>query len=59
MNISETGKLILKDMPRVNSNTWNLDKMIDLPENTFGHNYAAWMLKNGFSSDDRPLVKYV
>ena len=27
--------------------------------NTFGFQYATWMQKHEFSSDERPLVKYV
>ena len=59
MMASETGRLILEECPRVNSETWPLEKMLELEKNSFGHQYAAWMSKHEFSSDERPLVKYV
>ena len=30
-----------------------------LPEGTFGHEYAFFMHSHGFTSDERPIVKYV
>ena len=54
---SETGKKILEERPRVNSSTWNLERMIELDKKSFGHQYAAWMLGNQFDSNDRPIVR--
>ena len=53
------GKQILEEMPRVTSETWNKKYLLALPENTFGHQYANWMTKMDFSSDERPVTKYV
>ncbi len=38
-----SGKQILLDKPRVTNETWDKEKLISLPENTFGHQYAKWM----------------
>lgn len=59
MLADETGRRILKEKPRVTSETWNLEKMLLLPENTFGYQYASWMSSFGYSSDERPIAKYV
>ena len=59
MQQDEEGRAILMDKPRVTSETWNLDDLIALPKGTFGHEYAFFMSSHGFTSDDRPLVKYV
>ena len=59
MLADEEGRAILKDKPRVNSTTWNLDEMLELPDGTFGHEYAYFMTSHGYTSDERPLVKYV
>ena len=53
------GRQILQDKPRINSETWNLDCLLTLPDNTFGHEYAFFMTSHGYTSDERPLVKYV
>ena len=31
------GKKIIEERPRVNEETWNKDRLLALPENTFGH----------------------
>ena len=49
----------MEDKPRVNSQTWNLEELLRLPEGTFGHEYAFFMTSHGYTSDERPLVKYV
>ena len=60
MKESETGCRILKDKPRVrNDGVWNQQRLLNLDEDTFGHQYAAWMKGYGYSADERPLVKYV
>ena len=59
MEVDEDGRQILLHKPRVNSQTWNLDEMLRLPEGTFGHEYAFFMTSHGYTSDDRPVVKYV
>ena len=59
MKADPEGAQILKDKPRVNSTTWNFDELLTLPEESFGHKYAFYMLGLGLSPDERPLVKYV
>ena len=59
MEADEEGRQILEDKPRVNSQTWNLEELLRLPEGTFGHEYAFFMTSHGYTSDERPLVKYV
>lgn len=53
------GREILKDKPRVNTVTWNFERLLDLPHNTFGYQYAQWMGGLKFTPDERPVVKYV
>jgi len=59
MEADDEGCTILLEKPRVNSKTWNLDYMLTLPKGTFGHEYAFFMSSHGYTSDERPLVKYV
>ena len=33
--------------------------MLTLPEGTFGHEYAMFMHSHGYTSEERPIVKYV
>jgi ubiquinone biosynthesis protein Coq4 len=35
--VDDTGKKILEERPRVNDETWNREKMLALPQGTFGH----------------------
>lgn len=55
----EEGKLILKEKPRVTPETWDLEELLALPAGTFGHEYAYWMSSHGYTSSERPIVKYV
>jgi hypothetical protein len=36
MLASETGRKILEEKPRVNSETWPIDKMLEMDKETFG-----------------------
>ena len=36
MEADDEGSMILRERPRVNSKTWNLDSMLALPKGTFG-----------------------
>ena len=49
----------MREKPRVTPETWNLEKLLALPEGTFGHEYAFFMSSHGYTSAERPLVKYV
>ncbi|CDW74322.1 ubiquinone biosynthesis protein coq4 mitochondrial [Stylonychia lemnae] len=53
------GSLILQEKPRVNNQTWNKAKLLSLPHNTFGYQFAKWMKEKDFQSDERPVAKYV
>ena len=59
MLADSNGRLILHDKPRVTSETWNQQKMLELPVNSFGYQYANWMKNYEFSADERPVAKYV
>ena len=43
----------------MNSDSWNIDELLTLPDETFGHEYARFMSDHGYTADERPLVKYV
>ena len=59
MLANDVGRRILLDQPRVTTETWNPEKLLALPEDTFGHQYVNWIKKFGFSADERPVAKYV
>ena len=59
MEADEEGRAILRDKPRVTPVTWNVDDLLSLPDGTFGHEYAFFMHSHGYSSTERPVVKYV
>lgn len=46
MTADETGRLILKDKPVINSKTINFDSLSTLPHNTFGKTYYDFMTKS-------------
>jgi len=43
----------------VNEETWSQQRLLALPERTFGHQYAKWMAKFHFTPEDRTPTKYV
>ena len=43
----------------MNNVTWNKARLLSLPPHTFGYQYADWMKERDFSSDERPVTKYV
>ena len=49
----------MHDKPRVTPETWCIETLMTLPHGTFGHEYAFFMSSHGYTSDERPLVKYV
>ena len=59
MNENETGKLILKNKPRVNQENIDVKQLLDLNVNTFGYKYGKFLEIHGFDPDDRPQVKYI
>ena len=54
-----TGRRILKDRPRITSKSMDLAKLRQLPENTVGRAYAAWLDKEGVTPDTRDAVRYI
>lgn len=57
----------MQEKPRVSSETFKIDDLLKLGENTFGysymsiisHQYGKFMKDRDFSSDERPIVKYI
>ncbi|RHZ47287.1 ubiquinone biosynthesis protein COQ4 [Aspergillus thermomutatus] len=54
-----TGRRILRDRPRITSETLNLPYLRGLPENSVGRTYATWLDREGVSPDTRNSVKYI
>ncbi|KAL4894155.1 ubiquinone biosynthesis protein coq4, mitochondrial [Aspergillus ambiguus] len=54
-----TGRQILRDRPRITSETLRLPELRALPENSVGRTYAAWLDREGVSPDTRDDVKYI
>ncbi|TVY48123.1 Ubiquinone biosynthesis protein coq4, mitochondrial [Lachnellula occidentalis] len=59
MLVSPTGRRILRDRPRISSNTMSMDYLRGLPANTVGRAYADWLDREGVSPDTRDSVKYI
>jgi ubiquinone biosynthesis protein COQ4 len=53
---SEEGRRILKERPRINSNTVDLAALARLPEGTFGKTYVTWLERCGVTPDTREPV---
>ncbi|TKA72957.1 Ubiquinone biosynthesis protein coq4, mitochondrial, partial [Cryomyces minteri] len=56
---SPTGRRILRDRPRISSQTMSMTYLRTLPENSVGRSYAAWLDREGVSPDTRDQVKYI
>ena len=56
---SPTGRRILRDRPRISSQTMSMKYLRSLPSNTVGHAYASWLDREGVSPDTRDTVKYI
>ncbi|KAL2816896.1 ubiquinone biosynthesis protein coq4, mitochondrial [Aspergillus granulosus] len=54
-----TGRQILRDRPRITSETLKLPYLRSLPENSVGRAYAAWLDREGVSPDTRDNVQYI
>ena len=59
MLLSQTGRQILRERPMINSSTIDLDKLGNLPQNTFGFKYVEFLKVHQISPDTRTLVRYV
>ena len=54
-----TGRRILRDKPRITSKTMSLERLRQLPDNTVGRAYAAWLDREGVTPDTRDSVRYI
>ncbi|KAJ6087019.1 hypothetical protein N7467_005933 [Penicillium canescens] len=56
---SPTGRRILRDRPRITSETLQMTHLRSLPENSVGRTYATWLDREGVSPDTRDNVQYI
>lgn len=56
---SSTGRRILRDRPRITSQSLSLDRLRSLPESSVGHVYASWISREGVSPDTRDSVRFI
>lgn len=54
-----TGRRILRDRPRITSQTLKLPYLRSLPENSVGRAYATWLDREGVTPDTRSQVHYI
>ncbi|TKA23955.1 Ubiquinone biosynthesis protein COQ4, mitochondrial [Salinomyces thailandicus] len=59
MLANSTGRRILRDRPRITSQSMRLEDLRKLPDNTVGRAYAAWLDREGVTPDTRDPVRYV
>lgn len=59
MLASSTGRRILRDRPRITSQTLPLERLRGLPKNTLGYVYVSWLDREGVSPDTRDRVRYI
>ena len=53
---SEEGRQILKERPRINTNTVDMDALDKMPEGSFGKSYVTWLHRCGVTQDTRAPV---
>lgn len=53
------GRQVLRDRPRVNTDTIDMAYLASLPENTFGYTYFRWLERCGVTPDSRDPVYIV
>ncbi|KAF7186646.1 Ubiquinone biosynthesis protein COQ4, mitochondrial [Pseudocercospora fuligena] len=56
---NSTGRRILRDKPRITSQTLSMEMLRKLPENTVGRAYVNWLDKEGVTPDTRDQVRYI
>lgn len=56
---SPTGRRILRDRPRITSQTMSMQHLRTLPENSVGRAYASWLDNEGVSPDTRDQVRFI
>jgi len=57
MLASEEGRAILKERPRINTQTVDMAALSNLPEGTFGRAYITWLERCGVTPDTRAPVR--
>lgn len=56
---SPTGRRILRDRPRISSDTMSMTYLRTLPPNSVGKAYVDWLDREGVSPDTRDNVRYI
>ncbi|EEC10346.1 ubiquinone biosynthesis protein, putative [Ixodes scapularis] len=59
MSNDPEGRQILRDRPRINTSTLDLDYLRQLPKETFGHAYYRFLADNNVTPDSRLAVQFV
>jgi ubiquinone biosynthesis protein COQ4 len=54
---SPEGRSILKDRPRVNSSTIDMNRLAQYPDGSFGRAYLMWLDRCGVTPDTREPVR--
>lgn len=54
-----TGRQILKERPRITSQTLSLPYLRGLPKNSVGYTYGAWLDREGVTPDTRDATRYI
>ena len=56
---SPTGRRILRDRPRITSQTMSLTSLRSLPDKSVGRVYASWLDQEGVTPDTRSSVRHI
>ncbi|KAF5313807.1 hypothetical protein D9758_017920 [Tetrapyrgos nigripes] len=56
---SPEGTRILRERPRINTSTVDMQALARLPEGTFGRMYITWLERTGVTPDSRDPVHYI
>jgi ubiquinone biosynthesis protein COQ4 len=59
MLASPEGRRIMKERPRITSETVDMERLSQLPEGTFGKAYVDWLDRCGVSPDTREPVSSI
>ena len=54
-----TGRRILRDKPHVTTQQLDMDRLANLPKNTFGYQFYKWMMRENVTPDTRAPVHYI
>lgn len=57
MLASGEGGAVLKERPRINTHTIDMDALSKLPQGTFGRAYTTWLERCGVTPDTRAPVR--